>query len=58
LRELVVSRCNTSEIREPLEAARDDVAVFISLLGTADFLFAVGFAFDDGLDAALKSKHG
>jgi hypothetical protein len=31
------------EILEPAEAAREGVAVFISLLGTADFLFTVGF---------------
>ena len=51
--EFVVSRCDTPEILEPAKAALDDVAVFISLLVVADFLFTVGFAWDDGLDAAL-----
>jgi hypothetical protein len=56
LRELVVSRCDPPEILEPAETALDDVAVFISLLVVADFLFAVGFAGDDGLDAALLEE--
>ncbi len=54
--ELVVSGCDTPEILEPAEAALDDVAVFISLLVVADLLFAVGFAWDDGLDAALLEE--
>jgi hypothetical protein len=56
LRELVIARCGTPEILEPAKAALDDVAVFISLLVVADFLFAVGFAFDGGLDAALLEE--
>jgi hypothetical protein len=56
LRELVVSCCDPPEILEPAEAALDDVAVFISFLVVADFLFTVGFAGDDGLDALLLEE--
>ena len=56
MRELVVSGCYTSEILEPAKAALDDVSAFIGLLVITDFLFAVGFAWDHGLDAALFEK--
>ena len=53
MRELVVSGCDAPPILEPAEATFDDVAVLVGLLVVADFLLAVGFARNDGLDAAL-----
>ena len=56
MRELVVSRCDAPPILEPAEAAFDDVAVLVGLLVMADFLLAVGFARNDGLDAVFFEK--
>ena len=53
LGELVVSRGDASPILEPAEATFDDVAVLVGLLVMADFLLAVGFTRNDGLDASL-----
>ena len=41
LRELVVSCCNSPEIREPAEAALDDISLLVSFLVMVDFLFAI-----------------
>ena len=51
--ELVVSRGDAPPILEPAEATFDDVAVLVSLLVMADFLLAVGFTRNDGLDAVF-----
>ena len=56
MRELIIARCDTPEILQPAKAALDDVAAFVGFLVVADFLFAVGFARDDGLDAALLEE--
>lgn len=56
MRELVITSGDAAEIFEAAETALDDVAAFISLLVVADLLFAVGFAWDDGLDAAVLEK--
>ena len=53
MREFVVSCCDTPEIFEPAEAAFDDVALLVGVLVVRDFLFAVGFARDNGFDVAL-----
>ena len=53
---LIVSRCDTAEILESAEATLNDVAAFISLLIVTDFLSAIGFAPDDGLDASLLEE--
>ena len=54
--ELVVSSGDAAPILEPAEASLDHVAVFVGLFVVADFLLAVGFARNDGLDAVLFEK--
>jgi hypothetical protein len=56
LRELIIACCDTPEILQPAKAALDDVAAFVGFLVAADFVFAVGFAWDDGFDAALLEE--
>lgn len=53
LRELVVACRDTSPVFEPAEATLHDIAVLVSFLVVADFLFAIGFAWNDGFDAML-----
>jgi hypothetical protein len=53
LSELVVARGDATPILEPAEATFDNVAIFVGFLVVADFLLAVGFAGNDGLDTAL-----
>ena len=53
LSELVVSCCDATPVLEPAETAFDDIAVLVGMLVVANLLFAVGFAGNDGLDAAL-----
>ena len=54
--ELVIACRNAPEVLQPAKAALDDIAAFVGFLIMADFLFAVGFAWDDRLDAALLEK--
>lgn len=56
MRELVVAGSDTPPILEPTETTFDDVAAFIGFFVMADFLFAIGFARDDGLDALFLEK--
>jgi hypothetical protein len=56
LRELIIACCDTPEVLKPGKTALDDVAAFVGFLVVAYFLFAIGFARDDGLDAALLEK--
>jgi len=56
LGELIVAGCDAAPILEPAEAALDDIAFLIDFLVVTDFRFAIGFARDDGLDAAGLKK--
>jgi hypothetical protein len=54
--ELVIASCDAPEILEPAEATFNDVAAFVGLLVMADFLFAVEFTWNNGLDALFLQK--
>jgi hypothetical protein len=56
LRELVVAGSDATPILEPTETTFDNVAAFVGFFVMMDFLFAIGFARDDGLDALLLEK--
>ncbi len=49
--ELVITCGDAAPVLKSTKAAFNNVAGFISLFIVADFLFAVGFAWDDSLDA-------
>lgn len=56
LRELIVACCDPPKILKSAEAALDDITLLVGFLVVAYFLFAVGLARDDGLDAALLEE--
>ena len=53
---LIIACRNAPEVLQPAKAALDDIAAFVGGLVVADFLFAVGFAWDARLDAALLEE--